>query len=37
MHGLAEASKAIKVQELAFWDIDMERLKVIARVAEAMA
>jgi 6-phospho-beta-glucosidase len=37
VHGLAEASKNIKFEELVFWDIDGERLNVIGRVAEAMA
>ncbi len=34
IHGLAGAS--VRLEELAFWDTDAERLKTIGRVAEAM-
>lgn len=37
VHGLASARTNLKLEELAFWDIDHERLGVIGRVAEAMA
>src|SRR5215831_1214783 len=37
VHGLAGAGDSMRLDELAFWDIDHERLSVIGRVAEAMA
>ncbi|HYL15661.1 MAG TPA: hypothetical protein VEV41_21685 [Terriglobales bacterium] len=37
VHGLAEAGENMRLEELAFWDIDRERLAVIGRVTEAMA
>lgn len=37
VHGLAAAGESMHLDELAFWDIDRERLSVIGRVAEAMA
>jgi len=37
VHGLAGAGDSMRLDELAFWDIDRERLSVIGRVAEAMA
>lgn len=37
VHGLASAGDSMHLDELAFWDIDRDRLSVIGRVAEAMA
>ncbi len=37
VHGLADAGESMRLEELAFWDIDSERLALIGRVAEAMA
>ncbi|PYX72807.1 MAG: 6-phospho-beta-glucosidase [Acidobacteria bacterium] len=37
VHGLAGAGENMRLEELAFWDIDRERLAVVGRVAEAMA
>jgi len=37
VHGLAEAGRGIRVDEVALWDIDHERLVSMRRVAEAMA
>ncbi len=37
VHGLASARENIGLEELAFWDVDRERLTVMGRVAEAMA
>jgi 6-phospho-beta-glucosidase len=37
VHGLASARQNMGLEELAFWDIDRERLTVMGRVAEAMA
>jgi 6-phospho-beta-glucosidase len=37
VHGLAGGGDTMHLDELAFWDIDRERLSVIGRVAEAMA
>ncbi len=36
VHGLATARDSVKLEELAFWDTDQERLKVLRRVADAM-
>jgi 6-phospho-beta-glucosidase len=36
VHGLATASDSVKLEELAFWDTDQERLKVMGQVADAM-
>lgn len=36
VHGLATAGDSVKLEELAFWDTDQERLKVMGRVADAM-
>jgi 6-phospho-beta-glucosidase len=36
VHGLAGLSKDVRLEELAFWDTDQERLKTMGRVAEAM-
>jgi len=37
IHGLAEASRKLRISELAFWDTDSERLKPMGRVSAAMA
>jgi 6-phospho-beta-glucosidase len=37
IHGLAGAGENVRLQELAFWDTDPERLKIMGRVASAMA
>jgi 6-phospho-beta-glucosidase len=37
IHGLAEASEKLRVEELAFWDTDSDRLKVMGRVTAAIA
>src|ERR1043165_3762611 len=37
VHGLAGAGENLRIDELAFWDTDAERLKAITKVAEAMA
>jgi len=37
VHGLAKAAEDLRVSELAFWDTDVERLKIMGRVALAMA
>ena len=37
VHGLASAGESMQLDELAFWDIDRERISVIGRVAAAMA
>ena len=37
VHGLAQAKDSLNLEELAFWDIDSERLKAMGRVASAMA
>ena len=37
VHGLAKAAEDLRVEELAFWDTDGERLKIMGRVAKAMA
>jgi 6-phospho-beta-glucosidase len=37
VHGLAKAAEDLRVSELAFWDTDGERLKMMGRVAQAMA
>jgi 6-phospho-beta-glucosidase len=37
VHGMAEVGEKIHLEELAFWDIDPERLAVMGRVAGAMA
>ncbi|MGB8474468.1 MAG: hypothetical protein WCE61_10320 [Candidatus Acidiferrum sp.] len=37
VHGLANAGANVRLEELAFWDTDSERLKTMRRVAEAMA
>ncbi|MHB8413601.1 MAG: family 4 glycosyl hydrolase [Candidatus Acidiferrales bacterium] len=36
VHGLARAGANLRLEELAFWDTDPERLKTMGRVAEAM-
>ena len=36
IHGLAGARANLRLEELAFWDTDAERLKIMGRVAEAM-
>lgn len=36
VHGLAGAGANLRLEELAFWDTDSERLKTMGRVAEAM-
>ncbi|MGB7465200.1 MAG: hypothetical protein WBW14_20065, partial [Candidatus Acidiferrum sp.] len=36
VHGLATAGDSVKLEELAFWDTDQERLKVMGRVTDAM-
>jgi len=33
VHGLAKAAEDLQVEELAFWDTDAERLKIMGRVA----
>jgi 6-phospho-beta-glucosidase len=37
VHGLAKAAEDLGVEELAFFDTDGERLKIMGRVAQAMA
>lgn len=37
IHGLAEAVGKLRIDELAFWDTDSERLKMMGRVSTAMA
>jgi 6-phospho-beta-glucosidase len=37
IHGLAGASRELRIDELAFWDTDSERLSSMARVSEAIA
>ena len=37
VHGLAKAGQSVKVDELAFWDTDAERLSIMGRVSEAVA
>lgn len=37
IHGLAEACGKLRIDELAFWDTDSERLKAMGRVSTAMA
>src|SRR5437588_9536 len=37
IHGLAEACGKLRIDELAFWDTDSQRLKVMGRVSTAMA
>ena len=37
IHGLAEAGTKLRIEELAFWDTDSERLKTMGRVSAAMA
>ncbi|HWC18023.1 MAG TPA: hypothetical protein VG498_13470 [Terriglobales bacterium] len=37
IHGLAEAGSQLRIEELALWDIDSERLKAMGRVSEEMA
>jgi len=36
VHGLAGLSGNVRLDELAFWDSDPERMKIMKRVAEAM-
>lgn len=36
VHGLAGAGANLRLEELAFWDTDPERLKTMGRVAQAM-
>jgi 6-phospho-beta-glucosidase len=36
VHGLANASNNVELEELAFWDTDSERLKTMGKVADAM-
>src|SRR5215475_3110648 len=37
IHGLAEVSENLRVDELAFWDTDSDRLKLMGRVTAAIA
>lgn len=37
IHGLAAAGNSLRLDEVGFWDTDAERLKVMGRVAGAMA
>ncbi len=37
VHGLSGAAEKLGLEELAFWDTDAERLKLMGRVARAMA
>lgn len=37
IHGLAEADRKLRLDEIAFWDADSERLKAMGRVSTAMA
>ena len=37
IHGLAEAGCKLRIDELAFWDTDSERLQAMSRVSTAMA
>ena len=37
IHGLAEAGSKLRIDELAFWDTDSERLRTMGRVSTAMA
>ena len=37
VHGLAKAGEPVKVEELALWDTDADRLRMMGRVSEAMA
>ncbi len=37
VHGLAEAGAGMDLNELALWDVDPERLRIIQRVADQMA
>jgi len=37
IHGLAEAGTKLEIDEIAFWDTDPERLKIMGRVSDAMA
>jgi 6-phospho-beta-glucosidase len=37
VHGLAGMKDNRRLEELAFWDVDLERLAVMGRVADAMA
>jgi 6-phospho-beta-glucosidase len=37
IHGLAAAGDQLRLDEVAFWDTDAERLKIMGRVAGAMA
>jgi len=37
IHGLAEATSQLHIDELAFWDTDSDRLKAMGRVSTAMA
>ena len=37
IHGLAAAGEQLRLDEVAFWDTDAERLKIMGRVAGAMA
>lgn len=37
IHGLAELARNVPIDEIAFWDIDSERLKMMGRVSAAMA
>ena len=36
VHGLAGAGDNVRLEELAFWDTDSERLKIMSRVAGTM-
>jgi 6-phospho-beta-glucosidase len=36
VHGLASAGHNVQLEELAFWDTDPDRLRMMGRVAEAM-
>jgi len=37
IHGLAAAGEQLRLDEVAFWDTDAERLKIMGRMAGAMA
>lgn len=37
IHGLAEANDRLRIDELAFWDTDPDRLETMGRVSTAMA
>ena len=37
IHGIAEVCSKLRIEELAFWDTDSDRLKAMGRVSKAMA